>query len=134
MKIRLTAAASESLVADANQLAAALGFSEADLQTYRDSVIRDSEGNLYSAASFTTTLNWVQSASVPPARPHWDTEQVVDIDAATRAWEAMVVWLGEGEIPQAHPNAITVLIGDDGPAALAMMGLTLESGYDGVSA
>ena len=134
MKIRLTAAASESLVNDANQLAAALGFSEADLQTYRDSVIRDSEGNLYSAASFTTTLAWVQGASVPPVRPPWDTEQVVDIDAATRAWAAMVVWLGEGEIPQASPDALTVLIGDDGPAALAMMGLAIEVGDDGVSA
>jgi hypothetical protein len=96
-------------------------------------VIRDSEGNLYSAASFTTTLEWVQGASVPPVRPSWDTEQVVDIEAATRAWSAMVVWLGEGEVPQAHPNALTVLIGDDGSQSLAMMGLSMEVGGDSLS-
>jgi hypothetical protein len=36
----------------------------------------------------------------------------------------MVVWLGgDDPIPQASPDKLTVVIGDDGLAALAAMGL-----------
>jgi hypothetical protein len=126
--MRLTAAAPEALRAAANQLAMVLAFSEADANTYGSLRWQDSEGNLYAAASFIAQPEWIVAAQAPLQRPEWDTGEIIDMDAAERAQAALVVWLGGDSEdvlhpPQANPDALTVVAGDDGLAALAAMGL-----------
>ena len=122
---RLTVSCPEALRDDANQLAMVLAFSEADANTYGALNWQDSEGNLYAAASFIAQPEWIAGATQPLQRPEWDTGEIIDMDAAERAQAALVVWLGgDDPIPQANPDALTVVAGDDGLAALAAMGLT----------
>jgi hypothetical protein len=107
-----------------------LAFSEADASTYGALRWQDADGNLYAAASFLAGEQWVEAAQQPLTRPEWDTEELIDMEAAERAQAAMVVWLGSGDaeeptpVPQASTDALTVVAGDDGLAALAEMGLT----------
>jgi hypothetical protein len=123
--MRLTVSCPEALRDDANQLAMVLAFSEADALTYGALNWQDSEGNLYAAASFIALDHWIAAATQPLQRPEWDTGEIIDMDAAERAQAALVVWLGgEEDVPQATPDALTVVAGDDGLASLASMGLT----------
>jgi hypothetical protein len=128
--MRLTAAAPEALREDCNQLAMVLAFSEADAKTYGSLRWQDSEGNLYAAASFIALDHWIAAATQPLERPEWDTTGYINMAGAIRAQGAMVVHLGSGDaeepmpVPQASPDALTVVAGDDGLAALAAMGLT----------
>jgi len=131
--MRLTAAAPEALRDDCNQLAMVLAFSEADANTYGALRWQDAQGNLNAAASFLAGEQWVEAAQQPLTRPEWDTDEIIDMEAAERAQAAMVVWLspnGSGDaeepipVPQASTDALTVVAGDDGLAALAAMGLT----------
>ena len=135
--MRITAAAPKALRDDCNQLAMVLAFSEADANTYGALNWQDADGNLYAAASFVASDEWVAAASQPLQRPEWDTEELIDMEAATRAQAAMVVWLGEGDdpenpvpIPQASTDKLTVVAGDDGLEALTLMGLTTVSEPD----
>jgi hypothetical protein len=134
--MRLTAACPEALRDDANQLAMVLAFGPPDANTYGALNWQDSEGNLYAAASFIAQPEWIAGATQPLQRPDWDTEELIDMDAAERAQAALVVWLGgDDPVPQAAPDKLTCVAGDDGLAALAAMGLTLieqegdENGY-----
>jgi hypothetical protein len=43
--------------------------------------------------------------------------------AANRAQDALLLWAGEGDVPQATLGKLTAVAGMDGPAALAAMGL-----------
>jgi hypothetical protein len=123
--MRLTATAPEALRANCNQLAMCLALGPDDINTYGALNWHDTGGNLYAAASFVASDEWVAAASQPLQRPEWDTEAIIDMEAATRAQAAMVVWLGgDDPIPQASPDNLTVVAGDDGLAALAAMGLT----------
>lgn len=123
--MRLTAACPEALRDDANNLAMVLAFGPADANTYGALRWQDSEGNLYAAASFVAPPEWIAGATSPLQRPEWDSTNYVNMAGARRAQAALVVWLGDPEqpIPQASPDTLTVVAGDDGPAALAAMGL-----------
>jgi hypothetical protein len=127
--MRLTVSCPKALRDDANQLAMVLAFSEADALTYGPLNWMDAEGNYYySAASFLALDEWIQAATLPLSRPEWDTGEIIDMQAATRAQAALVVHLGGDSEdvlhpPQANPDALTVVAGDDGLAALAAMGL-----------
>jgi hypothetical protein len=128
---RLTAACPADLIADANHLAMCLGQSAADGLTYGTLGWQDSDGNTYAAASFLARPEWIAGATQPLTRPAWDTEGIIDMDAAARAQAALVVWLGGDEpVPQAAPGAITVAAGDDGLAAMAAMGLVQVASDD----
>lgn len=122
--IRITAAAPEAMMDDANALAMAIAYSEADGQTYRAATWQDAQGNLYAAASWEARPEWIAAATQPLTRPAWDTEQIIDMAAAARAQAALVFWMGEGEPPQATTTALTAIAGMSGPDALALMGLT----------
>ena len=126
--ITITAAVSEALRSDANQLAMVLAFSEADSNTF--ATPRWHSGDVaYSAASFPVRDEWVQEAQSPLVRPEWDTEEIIDMDAANRAQSALVFWVPEydeeGNLvtqpPQAAPDKLTAIGGPDGLTALAMM-------------
>jgi hypothetical protein len=128
--MRLTATAPEALRDACNQLAMVLAFGPPDAKTYGSLRWQDSEGNLYAAASFIALDHWIAAATQPLERPEWDTEEIIDMEAAERAQAAMVVYLGSGDgeepisVPQASPDALTVVAGDDGLSAIASMGLT----------
>jgi len=118
---RITAAAPEALVSDANQYAMCLGQSEADGQTYRGLNWTDPDGNLYAAASFEARDEWITFAQAPLVRPAWDVDEVIDMVAAERAQAALVYAV---EPVLAAPGALTAIGGMDGVEALAAMGLT----------
>jgi hypothetical protein len=126
---RLTAACPEALVYESNQLAMCLAFSTADGETFRTPCgWQDQDGSIYSAASWEASDTWITKAQEPLVRPAWDVDEVIDMDAATIAQTSMVLWLGgEDAPPQASPDALTLVAGDDAPASLAVMGLTVIS-------
>lgn len=119
--MRITVACPEALISDANNLAQVLAFGPADAMTYRGLNWRDAAGNLYAAASFEARDEWVIGAQAPLARPAWDTDQTISMAAARRAQAALVF---AQEATPAMPDKLTALAGPDGPAALAMMGLS----------
>ena len=122
--MRITAAAPEALVSDANQYAMCLGQSEADGQTYNGLNWQDADGNLYAAASFEARDEWITFAQAPLVRPAWDVDEIIDMVAAERAQAALVF---STEALLASPAALTAIGGMDGVVALAAMGLTAVS-------
>ena len=119
--MRVTAAAPEAIVSDANQLAMCLAFSEADGETYTGLNWTDTNGNLFAAASWEARDEWVQAATQPLVRPAWDVDEIIDMDAATRAQAALAFAL---EPVLAVPGALTAIGEMDGVEALQAMGLT----------
>lgn len=119
--MRITVACPEALISDANNLAQVLAFGPADAMTYRGLNWRDAAGNLYAAASFDARDEWIIGAQSALARPEWDTDQAISMAAARRAQAALVF---AQEATPAMPDKLTALAGPDGPAALAMMGLS----------
>nr|DAL11091.1 MAG TPA_asm: hypothetical protein [Bacteriophage sp.] len=117
---RITAAAPDALTYEANQLAMCLGQGPADANTFVGLGWQDASGNLYSAASWEATDQWIIRAQEPLVRPDWDTDYLIDMPAAEAAQAAMV--FSTEPIP-ATPTQITAVTGDDGPAMLAAMGL-----------
>ena len=121
---RITAAAPEAMISDANNYAMCLGQSEADGETYRGLNWQDADGNLYAAASFEARDEWITFAQAPLVRPAWDVNEIIDMVAAERAQAALVF---STEAILASPAALTAIGGMDGVAALAAMGLTAVS-------
>ena len=122
--MRITAAAPEAMISDANNYAMCLGQSEADGQTYNGLNWQDAQGNLYAAASFEARDEWIAFAQAPLVRPAWDVNEIIDMVAAERAQAALVF---STEATPASPAALTAIGGMDGVAALAAMGLTAVS-------
>ena len=122
--IRITAAAPEAMMDDANALAMAIAYSEADGMTYRAATWQHANGQRYAAASWEARPEWIAAATQPLQRHAWDTEQIIDMTAASRAQAALVFWMGEGNPPAATPLALTAIGGMSGPDALAAMGLS----------
>jgi hypothetical protein len=120
--MRITAACPEAMIPDGNQLAMCLAFSPADGQTYNTPSWKDAQGNLYAAASWMATLEWITFSQQPIQRPDWDTEHLIDLEAATRAQQAIRLLT---EPAPATPTHITCIINSDGVQALQAMGLTL---------
>jgi hypothetical protein len=121
--IRITAACPLAMISDCNNYAMAIAYGPADGETYRlPCGWQDHEGNLYSAASWEASEQWIQSAQQPLVRPEWDLDQIVDMVAAARAQSAMVFSM---EPIAASVTKLTAIGGMSGPDALAAMGLTL---------
>ena len=119
--MRITCSCPELLIPDANQYAMCLGFSEADGETYRGLNWVDAQGNLYAAASFEASDDWITFAQAPLQRPNWDTGGVIDMAAAERAQSALVF---STEAVLAITGQMTAIGGMDGLSALVAMGLT----------
>lgn len=119
--MRITVACPESLVEYANQLAMVLAFSPEDAMTYRGLNWRDSEGNLYAAASFEARPEWIIGAQSELVRPLWDTEPyTINLVAAKRAQASLVF---AQELILARPDKLTAMAGVEGVEALMLMGL-----------
>lgn len=117
---RITAAAPEALVFYANQMAMCLGYGPADGETFVGNGWQDAAGNLYSAASWEASDDWIARATAPLVRPEWDTTDLIDMDAANAAQAALVF---NPNPLIATPSQIIAVTGDDGPAMLSAMGL-----------
>ena len=132
--MRMTVACPAAMVPDANSRAAAVRHSPADLLTYGEPVWQDGAGNLYAAASFIATQEWLDALDTLPVRPDWDVMDpgpgMINMAGAGRAQNAVRVATevdADGAIIPilAVKNKITAMPGDDGLAALAAMGLSL---------
>ena len=125
----LTIAVPLDMANDANALGGACGESAADLETYQDRphtpMQRNAAGDLFLWHAFPNCF-FRQDPRQAITRPAWDTEPyTVNMTAAARAQAALVIWDGEGDIPQAAQGQITVVGGMAGPDALAAMGLSV---------
>lgn len=126
--MRITAACPEALIADANQLAMCLAYGPADGETYRlPCGWQDANGNLYSAASWEASEEWIAAAQAPLTRPAWDVDEIIDMEAAARAQAALVFSL---DSVKANVLNLTAIAGVSGPDALVAMGLFLVSHID----
>jgi hypothetical protein len=121
MKHILTAVP-ESLIPDANQLAMVLGEGPADVHTFGHLFHQDADGSLYSVRTLWVPEPWASSVQAPLTRPAWDTDNLIDMDAAERAQGALVL---SPEVIPASPAAIVALDGMSGDAAVEAMGLTV---------
>jgi hypothetical protein len=130
--MRLTVACPEAIRGDANDLAMVLAFGPADALTYGELNWKDAAGNLYAAASFGASPEWMIGAQSALVRPIWDTTEAgyeISMAAAQRAQALLhvVVFDADGQPVDglANPSRITVMPGEDELAALAAVGLTL---------
>jgi len=119
--MRLTIACPDALRDDANNLAMALGYRPDDAGTYVGLNWQDADGNLYACASLIVSDTFTTAAQSGLQRPSWDTDNIVDMDAARRAQAALVFSL---EAVEVAPDKLTACAGDDALAVLAAMGLT----------
>jgi hypothetical protein len=127
--MRITAACPEAMVFDGNQLAMCLAYGPADGETYRlPCGWQDADGNLYSAASWEASAEWIAAAQALLTRPAWDVDEIIDMEAAERAQAALVFSL---EPVAASPSSLTAIAGVSGPDALNVMGLVpVQSALD----
>jgi len=120
--MRITIACPVAMTSDANQLAMVLAFGPADALTYGEGTWQDDASNLYSAASGIIGSQFLGMATSTLVRPAWDTDNLVNMAGAARAQAAVALIQGD-DSPLASPTQITAILGDDGLAALAAMGL-----------
>lgn len=113
--IRVTIAAPEDKLSDANELACVIGFSEHDRLTFGDPVYQDSEGNRYAVASTLAKASFTEDAMSELQEPEWGADMV----AATRAQAIVTVQ------EPATPDTIAAYIGDDAMVALAELGISV---------
>lgn len=118
---QLSVAVPESLTECANHLAAYLGGSEADLNTYTNARYTLGAINYHFLATVVTATA-LQRVAVPS-----DLPEFVDAAKLYEALQALVlVQAGEGvELPSARSDKITAIIGLDCGTALSAFGLTL---------
>ena len=119
-KQRATIASPVANIAEANQLALALGESAADDKTFNTAAWQDAEGNLYAVSSTVAKPIFAQIAGQPLQAP--DHAPDMDLAAATRAQALLQI---NGGI--ATPDVIAVILGDRLESAqdhIAALGLT----------
>ena len=119
--MRITIACPAAWRPDANQLAMVLGYGPSDAETYGELNWQDADGNLYACASLPVSDTFTTTAQSGLQRPAWDTDNIIDMDAARRAQAALVFSLTP---VTAMPDKLTACVGDDALATLAAMGLT----------
>jgi len=117
---RATIAVPEPLIAEANQLALALGESAADNQTFTTASYQDAQGNLYAVSSTVAKPIFAQIAGQPLQAP--DHAPDMDLAAATRSQALLQI---NGGI--ATPDVIAVILGgrlESSQDHIAALGLT----------
>lgn len=125
--IRITAAASATIIDAANHYAMCIGMSEAEADTYQGLNWQDAQGNLYAATSFMVRPEWLGAAQSPLVRPAWDTGNVIDMTLAAQGQAALRFWLAgvnSPPPPAAGVGRLTVYGNMGVQEALALMGLT----------
>ena len=123
---RATIAVPEPLIAEANQLALALGESAADDQTFTTASYQDASGNLYAVCSTVARPIFAQMAGQLLQAP--DHAPDMDLAAATRSQALLQI---NGGI--ATPDVIAVILGDRLESAqlhIKVLGLTRVENSD----
>jgi hypothetical protein len=124
--MRVTVACSQNIQLDAGNLAMVVAEGPADAATYENLNWQDENGHLYACASFPVRPEWLDLALGTLDRPAWDTEpHTVNMVGANRAQNAIVLWTGEGDVPQAAPGKLTAVVSMAPRDAIAAMGLTM---------
>lgn len=116
---RLSVATPLSLIPQANQLAAYLGGSEADLATFTNARF-ERDGVDYCFIATVVTATALARVAAPQALPDF-----VDAQLLYQALQALVLAQGE-PWPEAAPDKITAVIGLDCDAAITALGLALK--------
>ena len=116
--MRITVAVPQQHQDKANQLAMALGLSLNDGRTYSELKYEDSEGNLYSVASFIGSQTLADKVSQVLERPLWDENEDIDMTQAEQA-KSLVAF-----DTVAGLDVISAVIGDDALASIELMKLT----------
>jgi hypothetical protein len=124
----ITFAAPEALVSDSNNLMMCLGTGLADGNTFASLNWKDADGNLYACSSWEASDAWMASLQAPLVRPEWDTEKDVNMAAANRAQDALVL---STEAVPASLAALTAITGMEALTAVAAMGLSPVETQDG---
>lgn len=117
---RITIAAPNTHISDANQLARVLGYSEDDVKTFGAAEYFDSIGNLYSVASGIVEPVFLINAFSELIEPEWGA----DMEAAQRA--QAILQHGnteETETCLARPDKIVAVVADDPKVAITLLGL-----------
>ena len=127
--IRITAAASATIIDAANQYAMCIGQSAAEIDTYQGLNWQDAEGNLYAATSFMVRPEWLVAAQEPLVRPAWDTTGIVDMVLAEQGQAALRFWSPDMDTPAplAALGSLTAYANSGIQEALGMMGLVARS-------
>lgn len=122
--MRLTASVDATILYQSRHLAGALGPSKADLRTFVPGW-QKTNGVLFWAASWEGSQEWIDAAKGTLVEPPWDTEGVVDMDAARLAQAALETWFPSDNkpLPQATEGVLTVIGGMAPLDAMAAMGL-----------
>jgi len=109
---RVTIAAPESMMPEANHLACIMGESSADIETFKQASYQDAQGNLYAVCStvVTDTFMQAQSEGLPPTPAH--AEGVADPALAQAAYDSLNA---EG--------GLMMVVNDNPQAAIEQMGL-----------
>lgn len=118
--MRATIACPQGMIDDGNQMAACMGLSLADLNTFGEASYQDEAGNRYAVCSAAMTprvLQAVGAGQLP--RPTFDTDNQINMTGAARALSALVMGAD-----LATPDKITAVIDMDPGSAIAAMGLT----------
>lgn len=116
--MRFTVAVPQQHQDKANQLAMALGLSLNDGRTYSELKYEDSEGNLYSVASFIASQTLADKVGDALERPTWDENEDIDMVQAEQAKSLLAFDAG------ASADGISVRTGIEGLTAIDLMGLT----------
>ena len=123
---RVTLAAPEAMISDANQLAACMGLSLADLNTFGAASYRDGQGNLYAVCSAAMTPRVLQEvATAQLVRPEFDPNRQINMTGAGRALALLVI-----DVVLAAPDKIVAIIDINPSSAIAAMGLTTALSAD----
>jgi len=110
-KHRVTIAAPESLMTEANHLACIMGESAADIETFKVANYQDAQGSLYAVCStvVTDTFMQAQSKGLPPTPSH--AEGIADRALAQTAYDSL------------NNGGLMMVVNDNPQAAIEQMGL-----------
>ena len=97
--IHITITVPEAHIADANQLARVLGYSEADALTFDQAPRIEVDGQTYARAAGMVDAGWLLPAYGPLVAPEWGA----DMAAAARAQALLQVYDMRTADPEADP-------------------------------
>jgi hypothetical protein len=123
---RVTIAVPQAMISDANQLAACMGLSLADLNTFGEASYQDEAGNRYAVCSAAMTPRVLQEVSAGQlVRPEFDPNRQINMTGAGRALALLVI-----DVVLAAPDKIVAIIDINPSSAIAAMGLTTAPSAD----
>lgn len=120
----ITSACPVSLIDEGNHMAACLGESIHDLQTYGRVLRQDADGNKYAICSTVATNAILFKSAGAATRPAYDTDNAIDLDKANAGLSALVIYPQGETTGPATPAQITAYLNVDPHEAIALMGLT----------